>query len=330
MIKVVYDNGETDVFSYADLYTGSSGLVIEQQIQLAVKEGQKVKRGDILVYNKSFFKADPYSTQVDWKHGVMANVVIAERNTTLEDANGISIRLGEKFGIAPIEVVKVTLDNDSIVHDILPIGKEVIKGDVLITHEAGNLGETLTLQSDDPDTLAMIQQMNRNSVKAPISGTIVKIDAYYGCPIQEMHPTLAKIVRSIANYKNARYNYSAGTDAEYDNPVSSPLPKGETYKGTDFTEHTVVLQFFIRHTVHAGVGDKLVYDSSLKSVISSTFPEPMLTQSGVEVDAVFSGTGIMHRIITSPLIVGSLQRVLEKTEKNMIEWWRTKRVTTAK
>ena len=326
MVRIKYTNGETDVFSYKDLYTGSSGLVIEQQLELAVKEGQKVKKGDIVVYNKLFFKKDPYSTQVDWKHGVMANVVIAERNTTLEDSNGISTRLGEKFGIAPIEIVAAVMNNDSIVHQIVQIGTVVRKGDVLVTFEDGDLGDSLTINAKDEETLAMIQSMNRNNTTASVSGTIVDIDAYYGCPIQEMHPTLAKIVKSIANFKNARNKYCAGTDAEYNNPKTGPMPKGERYKGIDINQNTVILRFFIRHVVGAGVGDKLVYDSSLKSVISSTFPEPMLTQSGVEVDAVFSGTGIMHRVITSPLIVGSLQRVLEKTEKNMIEMWRNNKV----
>lgn len=320
MIKVKYVNGDIDVFSYADKYTGSSGLIIEQQIVLRVKQGQEFKKGDILLYNKYFFKQDMYSTQVDWKHGINANVVLAERNDTLQDASGISRRLGDKFKIAPIEVVNVVIDNDTVVHDILNIGTYVEKNDVLITYEAGDAGE-ISFNTKDSDTLALIQNMNKLKSRAPVSGTIVKIDAYYGGPIAEMHPTLASIVKSISNYKNARNKFSKNTDAEYDNPASVPLPKGEKYKLVDFTTSTVLLQFYIRHEVNAGVGDKLVYDSSLKSVVSEVFENPLKTESGVEIDAVFGANGINRRTITSPLIVGTLQRVLEKLEKDVIDEW---------
>lgn len=321
MIRVKYGNDEIDVFSYADLYTGSSGLVIEQKIELAVEQGQTVKRGDILVYNKQFFKPDPYSTQVDWKHGVMANVMIAEENATLQDSNCISKRLGEQFKIAPIEVVTVSMTNDTVVHDLLSLGAEVKRDDYLITYEDGELGDVLNLSIKDETTLSMIQQMNRSMAKSPVTGTIVKIDAYYGCPIAEMHPSLAAVVKGIESLKMAKHRFSKDTDAEYDNPVCGPLPKGEKYKNVDFTDRTVVLQFYIKEELSAGVGDKLVYDSSLKSVISEVIDKPMVTEGGVEVDAVFSGSGINRRTITSPLIVGTVQRVLEKTEQNIIDWW---------
>lgn len=327
MIRVEYTNDEVDVFSYADLHTGSSGLVIEQHMELAVTEGQQVKRGDVLVYNKEFFKPDPYSTQVDWKHGVMANVVLAERNTTLQDANCISARLGKEFTITPVEVVTVTLDNNSMVHEMLRPGQEVKRGDILITFEDGELGEVLNINTTDTETLEMIQSLNRNSKKAPISGHIAKIDALYGCPISEMHPTLAGIVKDIDLRKQAAHKFSKDTDAEYDFPLTGPLPKGEKFKNIDFNENTVVLQFYIKEEIDAGIGDKIVYDSSLKSVISDVMDEPMVTQSGIEVDAVFSGTGINRRTITSPLTVGTVQRTLEKLEFNIIDMWDKKKVT---
>jgi hypothetical protein len=87
------------------------------------------------------------------------------------------------------------------------------------------------------------------------------------------------------------------------------------------------LQFYIKEEIDAGIGDKIVYDSSLKSVISDVMDEPMVTQSGIEVDAVFSGTGINRRTITSPLTVGTVQRTLEKLEFNIIDMWDKKKVT---
>ena len=320
MIKIQYENGDIDVFSYADAYTGSSGLIIEQAIVLKVEQGQKVKKGDILLYNKYFFKPDVYSTQVDWKHGINANVILMEKNSTLQDASGISERLGNKFNIAPIEVVNAIIDINTVIHDIVNVGDTVEKSDILMTYESGDIGTT-TVAVDDPNVLSMIQDINKLKTRAPISGTIVKIDAYYGSPISEMHPTLSNIVKKIVNYKNARNRYAKNTDAEYDNPASVPLPKGEKYKMVDFTPDTVLLQFYIKHVVNAGIGDKLVYDTTLKSVVAEVFPEPLKSESGVEVDAVFSASGINRRIITSPLIVGTLQRVLEKLEMDVIEEW---------
>lgn len=328
LIKVVYEDGSTDVFSYDNKFTGSSGLVIEQKMTVTVEEGQEVKQGDILVYNSEFFKPDPYSTQVDWKHGVMLNVVIAERNTTLEDASCISRRAGEKFSITPTEPTMVVLDSNSMVHDIVLEGKMVDRGDPLITFEDGDLGEVLRVNNMDDDTLEMIQELNRNIKKAPIAGKISKIDAYYGCPTTDMHPTLGELVKSIERKKLAMHKFSKGTDAEYDYPLVGPLPKNERFKNVDFNDRTVVLIFYITEEVGTGIGDKLVYDSSLKSVVSDVIDEPMITPSGVEVDAVFSGSGINRRIITSPLIVGTVQRVLEKVELDIVDWWESNKETS--
>lgn len=323
MVRVKYENDEIDVFSYEDRYTGSSGLVMEQKMRITVEEGAKVKQGDVLIYNPQFFKKDPYSTQVDWKHGVMLNVCIAEFNTTLQDASCISRRAGDRFGITPAEPVVIILDSNSMVHDIVQVGQHVERGAPLITVEDGDLGEVLKVNTMSEDTLEMIQELQRNKEIAPISGTIAKIDAYYGCPTTDMHPTLGDVVKSIEKHKLAKHKFSKGTDAEYDYPLVGPLPKNEKYKNVDFNEHTVVLEIFITETIGTGIGDKLVYDSSLKSVISDVIDEPMITPSGVEVDAVFSGSGINRRTITSPLITGTIQRVLEKVEHDIIDWWET-------
>lgn len=323
MLRVKYENGDTDVFSYEDRYTGSSGLVMEQKMRVTVEEGQSVKQGDVLVYNPQFFKKDPYSTQVDWKHGVMLNVCIAEFNTTLQDASCISRRAGDRFGITPAEPVVIVIDSNSMVHDIVQVGQHVKRGDPLITVEDGDLGEVLKVNTMSEDTLEMIQELQRNKEVAPISGIVAKIDAYYGCPTTDMHPTLGDVIRSIEKHKLAKHKFSKGTDAEYDYPLVGPLPKNEKYKNVDFNEHTVVLEVYITETIGTGIGDKLVYDSSLKSVISDVIDEPMTTLSGVEVDAIFSGSGINRRTITSPLITGTIQRVLEKVEHDIIDWWDT-------
>lgn len=321
MVRVKYADNSIDTFSYNETYPESSGICITQRMECAFKQGDKINRGDIVVYNKEFFSPNKYNKQVDWKHGVHATCAIMERNNTLQDSSCITRRLGEKLRISPTQIRTIALDKDCVIHDIVNIGKMVYNTDHLIVFEENEIDDYGSLNNKNPKTIELLKKLNRSMPKAKYSGHVIKIDAYYGCDIGDMHPSLGNIVKEIVLRKNALHKFTLGTDKSLCFPMSSPLPKNIKFKGIDMTENTVILQIYIKEDILAGVGDKLVFDASLKTVIGEVIFDPILSETGVEIDAVFSGQSINNRIITSPLIVGTSQRVVEKIESDILEIW---------
>jgi len=319
LVKVKYDDNTSDIFSFNETYPEVAGIHITQRMELAFNEGERFKRGDIITYNKEFFQANPYNKQVDWKHGLFANTVLMEVNSTLQDSCAISKELGEKLEISPTNSRYITLDKDSLIYEMKKVGDIVNNTDTLIVFEENPIEDT-TLNKN-ADTLLLLKKLNRNLPKSKFDGIIVNIDVYYTCPIEEMHPSLGNIIKQIITKKNALYNFVKDTDKVLKFPKSIPLPKDTRFKGIDFTDNTVVIQFYIKSEITADVGDKLVFDNSLKTVIGQVINEPIITSSGVKVDAIFSGQGINNRIINSPLLIGNAQRVIEKIENDILEIW---------
>ena len=69
-------------------------------------------------------------------------------------------------------------------------------------------------------------------------------------------------------------------------------------------------------------GDKIEFDSSLKSVCSGTDPEGWVTEdNSVKCDALFSTVGICKRLINSPLLTGIANRCLEKVESDILDMY---------
>jgi len=175
--------------------------------------------------------------------------------------------------------------------------------------------------TSDEVALDYLAKLNRITPKAKHTGTIVRIEAYYSIPVTEMHPSLGTAVKTIIRQNNNKAKFSQGTIDSIKYPPSIPLQEGTKFKKVKFEKDTVVLRFFIKEGITAGIGDKIVFDSSLKSVISTTLVDIPETESGLPVDAIFSGSSISNRIINSPMIVGIGERVMEKLEESVIDMY---------
>lgn len=319
IITVNYDDGTKDVFPFGEEYTNVSGLYITQDLVANVTDGQKIKRGDVMTYNKGFFEHDPTTGQVAWKHGVHGNIMIAEFGSTLEDSNVITKELSQKLTMKPVHQRTVTLPVDTVIHRIVGEGDEVLNTDPLLVFEEGDPGELAILNTDDQDLIDTLSEINSRTPKAKHTGKIVKIEVFYNRELSELHPSLAKVVKKSIKLKNKRNKIAKGSDSEFKYPESKPLPKGAKYKGVSFDSDMVVIQFYIQEELASGVGDKLVFDSSLKSVTADVLEHSPETVSGVKIDGIFSGRSINNRIIMSPILNGLSERVMEKLEDAVVD-----------
>lgn len=318
MCKIQYKDGTIHTFPFGEVYGECADMVTTQKLNLVVKKGEKFSRGDILSYNPQFFEYDPSTKQADWKHGVSAMVAIMDCAGTYEDSNIITHDLGQKLEIEPVEVRSLSISANTLIHSIKKMGDRVDINDPLMVFEDASVPDLDSLSSNE-EALEYLAKLNRMTPKAKVTGEIVKIEAFYSIPLQDMHPSLSRVVKEIIRVNTEKNRFSQGTSTSAQYPPSQPLPEGTKFKKVKFEKDTVVIRFFIKETLSAGVGDKIVFDSSLKSVVGMVTNHQPQTESGRKVDAVFSGSSISNRIVNSPILVGLGERVMEALEDTAVD-----------
>ena len=214
MVKIQYKDGSIHCINYGVEYdkNGGGGFYTTQKITINnFKVGDKFNRGDIIVYNPDFFTKDPYSKQVDMNIGVLADIAFMESDGTIEDGSTISKSLSDDLEINPCHVRTLTLTRDTTVHKFANIGTKVLSTDPIIIFDESVIPETMGNMDDE--MISILGKLNRATPKAKFTGTIVQIDAYYKCKLEEMSPSIQKIVKLAGSLKNARYKFAKGTDS---------------------------------------------------------------------------------------------------------------------
>lgn len=319
LVTIQYKGGEKDVIKFGISQGNVSGIYLNQELVLNCKAGETVKKGDVLVYNPGFFTPEHGSKQVSWKQGVHANVMLMESDDTFEDSSQITKPLGKKLSMKPTELRTIKINNKTVLHDIVKVGQEIKNTDTLCTIEDEDIDSLSITQGISDEAFEMVAQLSRKQPKAKFSGYISEIDVFYSSELKDIHPSVQALIKKVNSHKNQKATYAKGSSSEDLYPKPGQVPTGTKMKMVEFDEDTVVIQFYITEDIAAGVGDKVVFDSSLKSVVASVIDEPLLTESGNEVDAIFSITSINNRVVLSPLRVGMINRVLEKAEQDVLD-----------
>ena len=84
-----------------------------------------------------------------------------------------------------------------------------------------------------------------------------------------------------------------------------------------FDKETVVFIFHIQERIPHSVGDKLVVCNQLKATCGGIFPKPIYSESGIEVDMLFSMMSTNKRIVLSPFKFGITSQILTKIEDDI-------------
>lgn len=296
-------SSDVDIFKFGTKFTSVQGSYLKQTIIPNVKQGDKVPRGYVLAYNTGFFERDMFDpSQISWKHGVMANVVLMECDDTIEDSNAITSEFSHRMQMEPAHLRALELDSNTIMRDMLPVGTHVQTTDLLCSLDDADIA-SLT-ESDDPSVLDMLTEMNRKAPRARYHGIIEEIDVLYSCQIEDMHPTVAAFVTQINKQKMKMAKAAKGTSKSSDYVEPALVPVGTKYHGTEFGKDTILILVYISEKIDHGNGDKLVVMNQLKSITATVVDRPLSTASGYPVDMLFSARGVNNRIVLSPIIVG--------------------------
>lgn len=324
IMKIKYKSGKVEAVQFGEDYTknGGGGFVATQKLTVNnFKKGDRVKRGDIVVYNEDFFTPNIDTKQVDWNIGVMANIAFIESDMTIEDSNTVTQQLADKLVMEPVHERVITLTADTNIRSCVEVGDHVMNTDVLLTFDESKFEDHEISNSADSELIEMLERMNRATPRAQFTGEIVKIECYYKRPLKDMNPSLAKLIRANTSYRNSRAEYAADTSNSFNFNKSQPITDTDRFGNIDLTDDTVVLRFFIKHKVGVRPGDKLIFASSLKSVTTKVLKDQIDTKIGVSVDGFMSSKGMMARIITDPIVMGLAERILGTMQNNIVDMY---------
>lgn len=278
------------------------GSTFPHTLVTRLKLGQKVAPSDVINYNENFFEPDLFNpTQVNWKAGGMANVVLLEGTDTLEDSSAISKALAEKLRAPLTKTRYISLRFDQAVHGLIKEGDTVSPETILCTIE-----DSLTANNEvfDDESLETLKSISAQVPKAKAGGVIDKIEVFYNGDKEDM----SESIRAVANM---------GDKARKREAAQSPETMAETGKvdsslrldGKPVELGMLVIRVYITQRVPAVGGDKAVFANQMKSTFRRVLAGKNRTVSGVELDAIFGKESIDARVVLSVYKIGTTNAI---------------------
>jgi hypothetical protein len=159
----------------------------------------------------------------------------------------------------------------------------------------------------------MLQSLASLSPKAKVKGKIDKYEIRYNGELSDMSPTLRKLASRL---DRELYDETKGTAIENSTGrVTSEYRVG----GKNLNMDTLELKVYIRVRLTQAIGDKGVFANQMKSIISDVFTNNIITASGERIDAIFSYRGMLNRIVNSPILIGTTNRILKHVSKQVAD-----------
>ena len=329
---IKYVDGTSERVEYGSKYNKNSDFFLENNLELNVKEGQTVKEGSIVTYNKDFFKK--CMNKLIFTQGAMARVAIHEGEVTEDDSSAISWRLGNKLTTAVIKRKQIILGANANVVSCVKVGDHVLYGDPLMVYENSQ---------DKDDDMALLELLGeadesvldkiaRHKASANYSGVIKDIKMYWTVDPDQMGDSAKKFVKQYINKIKkdiASEEEASGSKSikRYSIEVSKPSgPMKDRINGCVMPkEGGILVEFFIEHSANKRAGDKVSCNSALKTVINKVMSKEECAYRINEkskfntIDFIQSNIGVANRMVTSVYLTGFLSKILFESGKEIAD-----------
>jgi hypothetical protein len=314
VMKVTYADGSIDALEVGRVFTSGEGHTYPNDLITLVKAGDTFIEGDCLVYNKAFFEESPFESRaVMYKHGVPCTIALYESVNTLEDSSMISERVSKAMRAYETEIRDVVIDFKVTLHTIAQEGETVEPDDILCTMEDPT-SQAADLFSEE--AVESLQLLADKSPSANLHGVIDKIEILYNGELEDMSPSLRKLVEE-SDRKLRNRNRDLGDPVE-----SGRADETLRIRNQPLQMDTMTIRFYISHGRDAFAGDKGVVGNQMKTVFGQVMGGTFETESGQPLDMVCSDKGIEDRIVRSARKAGMMNSLLMHTAKKMVAAYR--------
>lgn len=279
-----------------------------------IKVGSKVKENQIVAYNKkSFSNSIGESDNIAYNNGKIAKVAILNSHECFEDSGICYQRFAESMATKVIDKEDHILDKDSNVFKIVNIGDHVEPEDALMIwqnpHEEEEANTLLRILGNDQE---MVSELGRRTVRSEITGRVADIRIYRTVEIEELSPSLQKIVKAYEKpikEKKKKLN-ELGIESDFLPATYKLDPVGKLKKA----QNAVLIEFYLERIDIISVGDKLTNYSANKAIIKHIIPTDQMAYTDARpnepIDLFVGQISIDKRMVTSTMNYGSIQKLL--------------------
>lgn len=310
LLTVEYKTGKVESYPLGDRYGKMEGSIYPHHLVTDLDVNSKFKKDGYLTYNKNFFEKDWLDeTKLVMKFGRNVTVALTMNDEVYEDSSAISSELSKEMSSSFIKEKNFIIDFKKNIINIVPEGTKVDPNTVLFTV----IDENTDYNNLSESSITMLSNLANLAPKAKINGLVDRYEVKYNGDINDMSPTLKKLVNRLDRISQEE---TKGTEYETkDNSASSEYRS----EGKNLQVDTLELKVFIRVEVSLAVGDKGVFANQMKSVVSEVFSSTITTISGLTVNAMFSFKGILNRIVNSPILMGTTNRLVKHVSKQIAD-----------
>lgn len=285
---VQYKSGKREAFdTNPTILKSSEGMDTEITLTPYVSVGQKFKKLQVLASDKRAFTKNQNDLGASANIGVLAKAAIISCYDIYEDSEPISAKLSERLAVNAIMKKDASLAANTYVESIVKIGDHVSIGDPLMVFDP---------DSGDPEVAKFLQeyskggginealvQTGKSIIKSPLSGEIADIEIWRTVDIEELSPSLAKIVTDYNKRIDAKRKFLDKYKNEGDNDyfkcnqvMTHTTEKVDAKFGKIMgiqVDEGVVIRFHIKHRDVIKKGDKVSNFCAMKGVTSHIMPE---------------------------------------------------------
>lgn len=288
------------------------------------KEGQKFKKNDIISKNDQFFLGDK-PEDITFANGYLAKVACACGDYTLEDSSIISEHLSDALSTQVTMMVDANLGVNTNILSIKKKGQHIKTGESLITfeHSFENAEANSLLDSLGDDGADYIENLGVDNIISKYTGEIVDVKVYYNRDLDDFTDSMKKL---ITDYGNSIKKRKAILDKNGDiNTIIPSTEKIESDKINGKEADGVIIEFYIRHPDLLQTGDKIVFGTAIKTVVSDVIPkgeEPYSELSPEEnIDAIYTPLSVVSRMTTDSYNILYTNKLIIEMKKQMRKIW---------
>lgn len=335
VLMIEYKSGKKKAIDLSShiVKNGGGGFYLSNELTTKLKVGDKVKKDQPLAWHKDFFTDDDFNG-VRMNVGVLEKVAIMSSYDTYNDATVITQKLAHDAESNMVFCKPVVIGKNSNIYDIRKVGDHVEIGDPLlsfdVSFEDSDLNKMLASLSDTDK--GILEEGSISQIKSKYAGEIVDIKIYSTVDLEELSPSLQKVVNSYykkINHKKQFLNKydKSGTIVKCGLLLNETTGKVEpniygVIKGQK-VQNSVLIEFYISHGDIMGVGDKLAYFTALKSIVSEVIPEGYEPYSefrpNEEVSSLIGASAILKRQVPSITLTLLGNKVIVELKRKLEE-----------
>lgn len=328
LMIVQYKSGKADAISISSRIAknGAGGFHLSKQMVPRYKLGDTFKKNDILAADRDFFSNNEiYGNK--FNIGSLQKVALLSSAMTFEDSSYITKQVSRDMASEIVMPKQAVLGPNTNVDYMVKIGDRVQSGDELIRFEKSFNEDAINslLFNIGDDMGEDIAMAGKDKVKSKYTGVIEDIKVFSTVDLDELSPSLRKIVSSyytkIKDKRKLLDKYDPDNNGliKCDMLFNEPTGKVETNNGKfrgAIVNDGVLIEISIKIHDELGVGDKLVFYSALKSIVGTVIEEGQeaytLHRPEEKIGAVLSCNSLISRGVTScPLLMISNKLLVE-------------------